>query len=162
VIWTLAGFDLSLTGFGDLELGSLLADKTEGLTDPDDAPPVPEHPGSQTGDLWLLGKHRLLCGDSTVATDVERVLGGVAPHLPHPLRSLGSHPELGHSESKGSHRGSLGRRRPGPPRAHRARGRTTPPADDADSGAVAVNPGRPVRRRPHIAVMPLVGAPANA
>ena len=44
----LAGFDLSLTGFGDLELGSLLADKTEGLTDPDDAPPVPEHPVSQT------------------------------------------------------------------------------------------------------------------
>ena len=36
---------------------------------------------SQTGDLWLLGKHRLLCGDNTVATDVERVLGGVAPHL---------------------------------------------------------------------------------
>jgi DNA modification methylase len=33
------------------------------------------------GDLWLLGKHRLLCGDSTVATDVERVLGGVKPHL---------------------------------------------------------------------------------
>jgi ParB-like chromosome segregation protein Spo0J len=53
----LAGFDLSLTGFGDLELGSLLADKTEGLTDPDDAPPVPEHPVSQTGDLWLLEKH---------------------------------------------------------------------------------------------------------
>jgi DNA modification methylase len=36
---------------------------------------------SQTGDLWLLGRHRLLCGDSTVATDVERVLGGVEPHL---------------------------------------------------------------------------------
>jgi hypothetical protein len=34
---------------------------------------------SQTGDLWLLGRHRLLCGDSTVATDVERVLGGVEP-----------------------------------------------------------------------------------
>ncbi len=33
------------------------------------------------GDLWVLGRHRLLCGDSTVATDVERVLGGVAPHL---------------------------------------------------------------------------------
>jgi len=42
----LAGFDLSLTGFGDLELGSLLADKTEGLTDPDDAPPVPEQKGT--------------------------------------------------------------------------------------------------------------------
>jgi hypothetical protein len=51
------------------------------LTDPDDAPAAPEHPVSQTGDLWLLGRHRLLCGDSTVATDVERVLGGVQPHL---------------------------------------------------------------------------------
>ena len=45
------------------------------------APAVPEHPVSRTGDLWLLGRHRLLCGDSTVATDVERVLGGVTPHL---------------------------------------------------------------------------------
>jgi hypothetical protein len=77
----LDGFDLSLTGFGDLELKDIMADRTEGLTDPDDAPPVPEHPVSQTGDLWLLGRHRLLCGDSTVATDVERVLGGVEPHL---------------------------------------------------------------------------------
>ena len=67
-----------------MHLGSLLADKTEGLTDPDDAPPVPEHPVSQTGDLWLLGRHRLLCGDSTVATDVERVLGGVEPLLMDP------------------------------------------------------------------------------
>jgi hypothetical protein len=58
-----------------------MAERTAGLTDPDDVPPTPEHPVSQTGDLWLLGKHRLLCGDSTVATDVERVLGGVAPHL---------------------------------------------------------------------------------
>jgi hypothetical protein len=36
---------------------------------------------TQPGDLWLLGRHKLLCGDSTVATDVERVLGGVEPHL---------------------------------------------------------------------------------
>jgi DNA modification methylase len=75
------GFDLTLTGFDDVELGALFADKTAGLTDPDDTPPVPEHPVSQTGDLWLLGRHRLLCGDSTVATDVERALGGVEPHL---------------------------------------------------------------------------------
>jgi hypothetical protein len=47
----------------------------------DDAPAAPEHPVSQTGDLWCLGRHRLLCGDSTVATDVERVLGDVEPHL---------------------------------------------------------------------------------
>ena len=58
-----------------------MADRTGGLTDRDDAPAVPEHPVSVAGDLWLLGRHRLLCGDSTVATDVERVLGGVEPHL---------------------------------------------------------------------------------
>src|ERR1700731_396499 len=77
----LSGFDLSLTGFGDLELKDLLAERTEGLTDPDDAAAAPEHPVSQTGGLWMLGRHRLLCGDSTVATDVGRVLGGVDPHL---------------------------------------------------------------------------------
>ena len=51
----LSGFDLSLTGFGELELKDIMADRTEGLTDPDDAPEVPEHPVSRTGDLWLLG-----------------------------------------------------------------------------------------------------------
>src|ERR1700730_2586604 len=56
-------------------------DRTGGLTDPDDAPAAPEHPVSQTGDLWLLGRHRLLCGDSTVAMGGERVLGGVAARL---------------------------------------------------------------------------------
>jgi hypothetical protein len=40
----LGGFDLALTGFGELELGDLLADRTQGLTDPDDAPEAPEHP----------------------------------------------------------------------------------------------------------------------
>ena len=39
------------------------------------------HPVAEPGDLWVLGRDRLLCGDSTVATDVARVLGGVAPHL---------------------------------------------------------------------------------
>ena len=55
----LGGFDLALTGFGELELGDLLAVRTAGLTDPDDAPEAPEHPVSRTGDLWLLGGHRL-------------------------------------------------------------------------------------------------------
>ena len=53
----------------------------QGRTDPDDAPEPPAHPVAEPGDLWVLGRHRLLCGDSTVASDVERVLGGVAPHL---------------------------------------------------------------------------------
>jgi hypothetical protein len=56
----LGGFDLSLTGFGDLELKDLLAERTAGLTDPDDVPAAPEHPVSQTGDLWIMGRHRLL------------------------------------------------------------------------------------------------------
>ena len=77
----LAGFDLSLTGFDEFELGELFAERTQGRTDPDDAPEPPAHPVAEPGDLWALGHHRLLCGDSTVATDVERELGGVAPHL---------------------------------------------------------------------------------
>ena len=48
-------FDLSLIGFGADEQAALLAERTEGLTDPDDVPGVPEHPVSRPGDLWLLG-----------------------------------------------------------------------------------------------------------
>jgi ParB-like chromosome segregation protein Spo0J len=50
----LDGFDLSLTGFDDLQLGELLADRTEGRTDPDDVPAAPEHPATQPGDLWIM------------------------------------------------------------------------------------------------------------
>ena len=60
-------FDLSLLGFTDAEQAALLAERTEGLTDPDEVPPVPEEPVSCLGDLWILGRHRLLCGDATVA-----------------------------------------------------------------------------------------------
>jgi hypothetical protein len=67
------GFNLTLTGFEDIELGSLLADKTEGLTDPDDAPAVPEHPVSQTGDLWLLGA-KVTCPKCRKTTPLERAI----------------------------------------------------------------------------------------
>jgi len=50
--------------------------KAEGLTDPDDVPEVPEEPTTKPGDLWILGDHRLLCGDSTKAEDVERLMDG--------------------------------------------------------------------------------------
>lgn len=76
-----AGFSLDLTGFGDDELSILLADKTDGLTDPDDVPDAPETPVTVRGDIWVCGNHRLLCGDSTVETDVAAVLAGVKPHL---------------------------------------------------------------------------------
>lgn len=74
-------FDLSLTGFDPGELGNLLADKTEGLTDEDAVPEAPARAVSVLGDTWVLGKHRLRCGDSTSATDVETLLAGVKPHL---------------------------------------------------------------------------------
>jgi DNA modification methylase len=53
--------------------------ETEGLTDPDDVPAVPEEPTTKLGDLWILGDHRLLCGDSTKAEDVELLLDATKP-----------------------------------------------------------------------------------
>lgn len=76
-----SGFDLDLTGFDGVELVSFLTDKTEGLTDPDDVPDAPAVPVTVRGDIWICGNHRLLCGDSTVETDVAAVLNGVKPHL---------------------------------------------------------------------------------
>ena len=73
-----ADFDLGLTGFTDDELNALMSSLEDG-TGPqegeDDVPETPEDPISRPGDLWILGNHRLLCGDSTVATDVVRLLG---------------------------------------------------------------------------------------
>ena len=53
----------------------------EGLTDPDEVPDAPEEVITQPGDLWILGSHRLLCGDCTNAEDVARVLDGAEPTL---------------------------------------------------------------------------------
>jgi hypothetical protein len=72
-------FDLDLVGFDASELERLLAlaDGEAGSDDADDeVPEPPEDPVSRPGDLWILGNHRLLCGDATVLADVERVLGG--------------------------------------------------------------------------------------
>lgn len=70
------GFDLGLTGFGETELGALLADKTEGLTDPDAVPDAPEQPVTVEGDVWLLGRHRLMCGDGTSIDAVDGLTEG--------------------------------------------------------------------------------------
>jgi len=71
-------FDLDLLGFGDDEIQRLLnGDQVGGgLTEDDAIPEAPVDPVSRTGDLWILGNHRLLCGDSTVLSDVERLMGG--------------------------------------------------------------------------------------
>lgn len=75
-------FDLELTGFNDTELESLLAVQTiDGNTDPDEVPEAPQAPVSVLGDLWTLGKHRIICGDSTFIDTVQKLLNGVEPHL---------------------------------------------------------------------------------
>ncbi|QLA17335.1 DNA modification methylase [Desulfolutivibrio sulfoxidireducens] len=75
-------FDVSLTGFDAGEIDSLLAKPTtDGLTDPDEVPETPAEPVSKPGDVWILGRHRLMCGDSTSTNDVDRLLAGIRPHL---------------------------------------------------------------------------------
>ncbi len=75
-------FDVGLTGFSADELLRLLEPPPgEGLTDPDDVPQPPDEAVTRPGDLWLLGRHRLLCGDSSKAGDVDRLLGGEPAHL---------------------------------------------------------------------------------
>lgn len=71
-------FDLDLLGFDVTELERLLSlDSGEAEAEPEDEVPEPrKEPVTRRGDLWLLGEHRLLCGDATVLADVERVLGG--------------------------------------------------------------------------------------
>ena len=71
------GFELGLIGFADGELERLLSgDGKAGLTEDDDAPALPEQAITRPGDLWVLGEHRVLCGDATALADVERVLEG--------------------------------------------------------------------------------------
>jgi len=69
-------FDLELLGFGEAELDRLLAGVLEEGADPDEAPEPPTDPNSRPGDIWICGEHRVLCGDATVLSDVETLLGG--------------------------------------------------------------------------------------
>jgi len=77
-----AGFDLDLTGFTPDEIDALQPDPEpgEGLTDEDAVPDEPEQPVTVEGDVWLLGRHRLMCGDSTSVDAVERLMDGQKPN----------------------------------------------------------------------------------
>lgn len=71
------GFDVELTGFSQDEIDALMPEQLEeGLTDPDDAPEAPANPVTVQGDVWVMGNHRLLCGDSTSIADLERLCAG--------------------------------------------------------------------------------------
>ena len=68
-------FDLTLLGFDDKELDALLAPEvTEGLTDEDSVPETPIEPKTKLGDIYILGNHRLMCGDSTNIDAVEKLM----------------------------------------------------------------------------------------
>lgn len=72
-----SGFDLGITGFSPDEWDALIAGDTgnDGLTDEDQVPQVTENPISRAGDVWLLGEHKVLCGDATKAEDYKALLG---------------------------------------------------------------------------------------
>ncbi|QDV25951.1 DNA modification methylase [Aureliella helgolandensis] len=71
------GYDLGLLGFDAEELDRIMGGEVQdGECDPDDVPLPPEEPVTRPGDLWVLGKHRLLCGDSTKPEDLARLMDG--------------------------------------------------------------------------------------
>ena len=74
------GFDLELTGFTLDEISALQIEEVEGLTDEDSVPEVPEDPVTVEGDVWLLGNHRLMCGDSTSIDAVDKLMAGQKPN----------------------------------------------------------------------------------
>ncbi len=71
------GFDLTLTGFSDDEIENLLPlEVAVGLTDEDTTPEITENPVTVLGDVWILGDHRLMCGDSTQIDAISRLMEG--------------------------------------------------------------------------------------
>lgn len=71
-------FDLGLIGFDDKALAGLLAEPTEGLTDPDEVPEAPAEPVTRLGDVWVMGKHRVMCGSSLEQAAVDKLCAGQA------------------------------------------------------------------------------------
>lgn len=75
------GVDMKLLGFDDADLKALMAGARGGSTEEDDVPALPEKPVSILGDQWVLGNHRVRCGDSTKPADVKALLKDAKPHL---------------------------------------------------------------------------------
>lgn len=77
------GYDLSLTGFSEKELKEFTVEVVDGLTEEDAVPELLEEPKTKLGDIYKLGNHRLMCGDSTSIDAVEKLLNGVKIDLVH-------------------------------------------------------------------------------
>jgi DNA modification methylase len=97
------GFDLALTGFTADEIAALTPEQIEpGLTDEDAVPEVPEAPVTVLGDVWLLGKHRVMCGDSTSIDAVEKLMDGQKADMVFTDPPYGMHLDTDWSAAKSS------------------------------------------------------------
>ena len=95
-----ANFDLELTGFDHDELESLITGEKAGLTDDDAVPELPDEPKSKLGDIYKLGEHRLMCGDSTKIDDTDKLIKGIKIDLvytdpPYGINEKGDRSERG-------------------------------------------------------------------
>ena len=139
------GFDMDLVGFSDSELAGLLNPVVnEGLTDEDAVPEPPDEAITQPGDIWILGDHRLMCGDSSSTEDVDRLLGGATMDLvnmdpPYNVKveprsstaiaaGLSSHPDLSKGKKMHHQKFDVARRRHRPEEG---------PQEDAAQGPAA-------------------------
>jgi DNA modification methylase len=96
----LEGLDLSLTGFGEEEISALKPEVVnEGLTDEDAVPEPPLEPITKLGDIWILGKHRLMCGDSTNVDAVDKLMQGQKADMVFTDPPYGVNYEGGHFHS---------------------------------------------------------------
>jgi DNA modification methylase len=90
-------FDIDLTGFS---VDDIAPEETEGLTDEDSVPEVPEEPISKEGDVWIMGKHRLMCGDSTSIDAVDKLMAGQKADMVFTDPPYGVAYEGGHNKKK--------------------------------------------------------------
>lgn len=98
-------YDIALLGWSPKELETILAPKAnEGFTDPDDVPEPPDAPTTGRGDVWTLGAHRLMCGDSSSRDDVERLVAGETMDLVNtdPPYNIGVKPRTGNAKQTGT------------------------------------------------------------
>ena len=90
----------NIAGFTDAEIEAMILDGKE--IEEDEVPEPPADPITKTGDLWLLGTHRVLCGDSTKAEDVARLMDGAKADMVFTDPPYGVHLDTDYSEIKGS------------------------------------------------------------